>query len=358
MVLAHLAPGSVSPSSGTQLATGSKFSTGVQTAPTSLGAELTTSFRGIPRALRIIPGRTILSFVTKYDEWVEQGRPASIDPGVWISGRFSRWFVKDVSYQWGQGDLRVSVSGITDWGNITSRLNTPTFEEYLAAFQKSRDFTEKTTDYYGYIRSAGDLCWKLKGGKTSCEVFCADAQQFQNYLRAGQDQSSDPSVTSNYPAANCQYTGSKYPRDRVNAIINAARQGGITSKAGYAGVVGNALVESGVALSPTAENPRSKAYGVFQWLGGRRIGLEQYAASKGASASSFNIQMERFVQELKGADFQGPATVRALNSSGDPALAAAEFNRLFERAPGQKEVERQQYAKEIFNDLNCQPINP
>jgi hypothetical protein len=358
ILLGHLADGTRAPATGTQIGTGSKVGTGVQTAPTSLGAELTTSFRGIPRALRIIPGRTILSFVTKYDEWVEQGRPASIDPGVWIAGRFSRWFVKDVNYQWGQGDLRVSVSGITDWGNITSRLNTPTFEEYMAAFQKSGDFTERTTDYYGYIRSAGDLCWLLKSGKTSCEELCADAQQFQNYLRAGQDQSSDPSVTSNYPPANCQYTGSKYPRDRVNAIINAAKQGGINTKAGFAGVVGNALVESGVALSPTAENPKSKAYGVFQWLGGRRIGLEQYAASKGASASSFSIQMERFVQELKGADFQGPATVRALNSAGDPARAAAEFNRLFERAPGQKEAERQQYAKEIFNDLNCQPINP
>lgn len=358
ILLGHLADGTRAPVTGTQVGTGSKVSTGVQTAPTSLGAELTTSFRGIPRALRIIPGRTILSFITKYDEWVEQGRPASIDPGVWIAGRFSRWFVKDVNYQWGQGDLRVSLSGITDWGNLTSRLKTPTFEEYMAAFQKSGDFTEKTTDYYGYIRSAGDLCWKLKDGKTSCEVFCADAQQFQNYLRAGQDQGLDPSVTGSYPAANCQYTGSKYPSDRVNAIINAARQGGITSKAGYAGVVGNALVESGVSLSPTAENPKSKAYGVFQWLGGRRTGLEKYAASKGASASSFNIQMERFVQELKGADFQGPATVRALNSAGDPARAAAEFNRLFERAPGQKEAERQQYAREIFNDLNCQPINP
>jgi hypothetical protein len=304
-----------------------------------------------------VPGRTILSFVTNYDQWVGQGRPASIDPGVWIAGRFSRWFVNGVNYQWGQGDLRVTVTGITDWGNITSRLNTPTFDEYLAAFQQSGDF-EETKDYYGYIRSAGDLCWKLNDGKNSCEVFCADAQQFQNYLRAGQDTGADPSVTGSYPAANCQYRGSRYPSDRVNAIINAARQGGITTKAGFAGVVGNALVESGESLSPTAENPTSKAYGVFQWLGGRRRGLEQYAASKGASAGSFNIQMERFVQELKGADFQGPATIRALNSASDPSRAAAEFNRLFERAPGQKELERQRYAREIFNDLDCQQVNP
>jgi hypothetical protein len=354
--------GSAPPSSGTQLATGSKVSTGVQTAPTSLGAELTTSFRGIPRALRIIPGRTILSFVTKYDEWVEQGRPASIDPGVWIAGRFSRWFVKDVNYQWGQGDLRVSVSGITDWGNITSRLNTPTFEEYMAAFQKSGDFTERTTDYYGYIRSAGDLCWLLKDGKTSCEVFCADAQQFQNYLRAGQDQSSDPSVTSNYPAANCQYTGSKYPRDRVNAIINAARQGGITSKAGYAGVVGNALAESSVRLDPSSDNKNPNyidqfgrgCIGIFQWCD-RKRGLYELSRSTGKPWNDFGLQMQWFVKELKSTESR---TVPGMNAVNDPAIAANEFNRLFERAVGQGDEKRRQYAREIFNDLNCQPINP
>jgi hypothetical protein len=364
MILAHLAPGSVSPSSGTQLATGSKVGTGVQTAPTSLGAELTTSFRGIPRALRIIPGRTILSFITKYDEWVEQGRPASIDPGIWIAGRFSRWFVKDVNYQWGQGDLRVSLSGITDWGNLTSRLNTPTFEEYLAAFQKSGDFTEKTTDYYGYIRSAGDLCWKLKSGKTSCEELCADAQLFQNYLRAGQDQSSDPSVTSNYPAANCQYAGSKYPQDRVNAIINAARQGGINTKAGYAGVVGNALAESTVRLDPSIPNSAG-CIGILQWCRGRRASLEKFASGQGKSFTDFDVQMQWFVKELQGGDFAGPETVKLLNSSSDPSQAAFLFGTKFERAiinnvPNtlQDRGKREAYAREIFNDLNCQPINP
>ena len=88
LLICHMKEVSAPPSGGTQIGTGSKVGTGVQTAPTSLGAELTTSFRGIPRALRIIPGRTILSFITKYDEWVEQGRPASIDPGIWIAGRF------------------------------------------------------------------------------------------------------------------------------------------------------------------------------------------------------------------------------------------------------------------------------
>jgi hypothetical protein len=220
ILLGHLADGTRAPATGTQIGTGSKVGTGVQTAPTSLGAELTTSFRGIPRALRIIPGRTILSFITKYDEWVEQGRPASIDPGIWIAGRFSRWFVKDVNYQWGQGDLRVSLSGITDWGNLTSRLNTPTFEEYLAA----SGFKE-TKDYYGYIRSAGDLCWKLKSGKTSCEELCADAQLFQNYLRAGQDQA-DPSVS--------EQLSSPIPSVRMRGITPEVRY--TSHEPGYGGI--------------------------------------------------------------------------------------------------------------------------
>jgi len=361
--LAHLASGSTSGvTTGTQVGTGSKVGTGVQTAPTSLGANISTSFRGIPRALRIIPGRTILSFVTKYDEWVEQGRPASIDPGVWIAGRFSRWFVNGANYQWGQGDLRVTVSGITDWGNITSRVNTPTFEEYMAAFQKSGDFKE-TKDYYGYIRSAGDLCWLLTDGKTSCEVFCADAQQFQNYLRAGQDQA-DPSVTSSYPAANCQYTGSKYPRDRVNAIINAARQGGINTKAGYAGVVGNALAESTVRLDPSIPNSAG-CIGILQWCKGRRASLEKFASGQGKSFTNFDVQMQWFVKELQGGDFAGPETVKLLNSSSDPSQAAFLFGTKFERAiinnvPNtlQDRGKREAYAREIFNDLECQRVNP
>jgi hypothetical protein len=350
ILLGHLDDGSTQNVKGKTVSTGSRYGRGVQSGPAPIGAEVSTEFRGVPRALRIIPGRTILSLITRYDEWVEQGRPAEIDPGIWIAGRFSKWFIKNARYNWSQGDLRVGITGISDWGNITSQIKVPTFEEYVQSFKLTGEF-EKTNDYYGYIRSLGDLCWKYNETKSSCEVLCDEAQRFQEYFnRAG----IGASVTSEYPPANCQYTGTKYPKDRVNAIINAARQGGINTKAGYAGVVGNALVESGVSLSPTAENPRSKAYGIFQWLGGRRQGLETYANSKGASPSSFNIQMERFVQELKGADFQGQATVQALNSANSPSQAAAAFNRLFERAPGQKEQERQDYAKEIYNDLSCQ----
>ena len=343
----------------------------MKAAPTSLGAELTTSFRGIPRALRIIPGRTILSFITKYDEWVEQGRPASIDPGVWIAGRFSRWFVKDVNYQWGQGDLRVSLSGITDWGNITSRLKTPTFEEYLAA----SGFKE-TKDYYGYIRSAGDLCWKLKDGKTSCEVFCADAQQFQNYLRAGQDQA-DPSVGGNFPNAQCNYEGSVIGNKQASSqIMGMLRSVGINSKNAYAGVLGNGMAES--TLNFNVHNSSSKeargsgcsstpsrllgtvGYGLFQWCGSR---AEELAASgKCGKDCSLQQQLEFTANEIKtGRNISSQCIrrnwIKEINEASTPQRAADIWNECYERGPGGIK-KRQNFARDIAPGLKCAKVNP
>jgi hypothetical protein len=370
LLICHMREGSAPPSSGTQLATGSKVSTGVQTAPTSLGAELTTSFRGIPRALRIIPGRTILSFVTKYDEWVEQGRPASIDPGVWIAGRFSRWFVKDVNYQWGQGDLRVSVSGITDWGNITSRLNTPTFEEYMAAFQKSGDFTERTTDYYGYIRSAGDLCWLLKDGKTSCEVFCADAQQFQNYLRAGQDQA-DPTIGGSFPNSQCEYTGTAYRNKKaeIEQVMGALRTMGINTKEAYSGVLGNLADESGfefnihntsrqnlTCTTDSSDPPagrKEKCYGIAQWGGVRK----QNILKRYGQTSSLTNQLQFMANEIKEGRDARRDTPQIMNGAKSPEEAANLWNQYYERGSGGI-PNRSSQARIIFDGLKCARVNP
>jgi hypothetical protein len=356
LLLAHLFPESI-PSDIIGLTTtsgGGKGLSSMQASPAAQGLLMETSFKGVPRALRIIPGRTILSFITNYDSWVENGGPRGrdngTDPGIWIPARFKNWFVKTCDYKWRDGDLKVSIEGVSQWG--TSQTNVPTFPEYIKSLRESGEI-KSTGDYYGYIRSIGDLHWKAEEGKDSTEIGCPEAQVWAEAFSSGDDSTQPGSVQSAYPTAQCQYTGSRYPRDRVNAIINAARAGGINTKAGFAGVIGNAIIESGASLSPTAENPRSRAYGVFQWLGVRRRALEAYARSKGRSAADFGVQMEWFVQELQGADLQGRATVSSLNAQSDPSRAAFEFNRLFERAPGQKETERQQAAQEIFNGLSC-----
>jgi hypothetical protein len=335
----------------------------VQNSPTPVGVTVETEFKGIPRSLRIVPGRTILAFVTKYDEGIEKGRPNNIDPGVWIPQRFSKWFVKSAEYRW-DGDLRVKVTGVSDWGVAVNNVPAPpTFEDYLV----TENF--KYRDYYGYIRSLGDLCWNLGNGKTSCDELCKEAEEVREFLQRSRETAEQTeaaaasNVTSEFPPANCEYIGSKYPKDRVNAIINAARQGGINTKAGYAGVVGNAIIESrqGTELNPAADNKNPRyldsqgrgCIGIFQWCD-RKKGLDDLARRLGKPWQDFGVQMQWFVQELKGADSGGPATVQALNSTNDPKKAAFEFNRLFERAPGQKEAERQQAAQEIFDQLKCQ----
>jgi hypothetical protein len=359
LLLAHLEDGSLEDVSvgarGGTNSSGSRYGQGVQNSPTPVGVTVDTEFKGIPRALRIVPGRTILAFVTQYDKWIEGGRPSNIDPGVWIPQRFSKWFVKSAEYRW-DGDLRVKVTGVSDWGvSVNNVPAPPTFEDYLA----TENF--KYRDYYGYIRSLGDLCWNLGNGKTSCEEFCKEAEEVREFLQRSRDveQSRPSSVTSEFPEANCKYVGSKYPADRVNAIINAARQGGINTKAGYAGVVGNAIIESrkDIELNPAAENP-SGAFGIFQWLGSRRMNLESYSAKLGKSPSDFNVQMGFFVQELKTTESR---TVAAVNKTSTPKEAAYQFGIVYERAvinnvPGtlQKREEREQAAQDIFDKLECQ----
>lgn len=364
MILAHLQNGSIPPglpgmSSSPSSGKGSPIVAG---SPVGKLLVVETAFKGVPRALRITPGRTVLSFVTDYDNWLEQGGPRGdadqIDPGIWIPQRFRNWFVSEVEFVWRQGDLRVNIEASNAWGNTI--ISAPSFREYLSMQRSLGEFTT-TKDYYGYIRSVGDLCYPIKNadGKftDSCKENCTEAQEFYRKFTENTDLGDGTSggdVSSAYPTASCQYVGSKYPRSKVNAIINAARAGGIKTKAGFAGVVGNAIIESTANLSSTIENSR-KCLGVFQWCPdfGRKAALENYARSKNKPATDFGVQMEWFVQELKGADYQGPDTVRALNSTNDPRKAAFDFNQLFERAPGQKERERQDAAVEIFNDLNC-----
>jgi hypothetical protein len=364
MILAHLQQGTIPSNIAglTARSSGGKTLPSVQSSPVAEGLLIETSFKGVPRSLRIIPGRTILSFITDYDAWLEneghRGKDVQTDPGVWIPKRFSNWFVKDCEYKWRDGDLRVNVEGASQWG--TAKTSVPTFPKYLQQMAKD-GIIKNTTDYYGYIRSIGDLNWRVEGEdgkmKDSTEVECPEAQGWANNSGAssGPDTTSPSGTQGAFPTAKCVYTGTRYPADRVQKIINAARAGGITTKAGFAGVVGNAIVESTARLDPAISNfEGSGAFGVFQWLGSRRRGLEAFARGLGKSPSDFDVQMQWFVKELQGADSGGPPTVRSLNAQSDPSRAAFEFNRLFERAPGQRENERQAAARSIFNDLKCE----
>jgi hypothetical protein len=368
MILAHLAPGSVTGTPG-GIRNGSRYGRGVQSGPAPIGVEVSTEFRGVPRALRIIPGRTILSLITRYDEWVEQGRPAEIDPGIWIAGRFSKWFIKNARYNWSQGDLRVGITGISDWGNITSRIKVPTFEEYVQSFKLTGEF-EKTNDYYGYIRSLGDLCWKYNETKSSCEVLCDEAQRFQEYFnRAG----IGAGVTGSFPNSQCEYEGSVIAnKQAASQIMGMLRSVGISSKNAYAGVLGNGMAEStlnfdvhnsGKPGEGCSSTPSSLlgvvGYGLFQWCGSR---AEELAASgKCGKNCSFQQQLEFTANEIKtGRNISQQCIrrdwIKEINEASTPQRAADIWNECYERGPGGI-GKRQNFARDIEPGLKCQRIN-
>jgi hypothetical protein len=355
ILLGHLSDGSTAGVTGTKVSTGSRFGSGVRGGPAVRGAEITTEFKGVPRALRITPGRTILSFVTRYDEWVEKGKPADIDPGVWIAGRFSKYIVSQANYTWNQGDLRVSLTGITDWGVDVAKADSPSFDEYLAVAG-----LDKTKDYYGYIRSLGDLCWKLEGGKTSCEEICQETEKLRNFLKPG-DQTNGPSVDSNFPASQCNYIGNylKASTSTMNEVMAALKSVGITNPYAYAGVLGNFQIESGIrANRHKLRDPgrgctktQTPGYGIAQWCYSRQDNIRSFCGD----SSTLDCELRFMIKEIREGRDVAPGIIAAMNNAKSAEEAASLWNQYYERGDG-KVSERSIEAGKIYPGLNCERI--
>lgn len=356
MILAHLLDDSIPPGlkpgqtwGGSGNSGSNRHNSGITTGPTTYGLTISTSFKGVPRALRIVPGRTILSFITDYDNWLKENKPRNIEPGVWIPERFSKFFINGCTLKW-RGDLRVDVKGILDWG--MTRIETPTFNQYLEEYQK--DTAIVTTDYYGYIRSLGDLCYKV-GGKDSCETVCKEIQAIERFLNANREGAKNsPETSTNFGPANCKYNGSQFASktDVINKIMGALKTAGITSQVAAAGVLGNVAQESGFDPLIHVNNPGTgcsgtPAYGLFQWCFTRKtkIMTKEFC---GAGSGNLQCQLSYLLWELNNTH---KSAVTSVNSATTPEQAAAEWNKNFE--VGQDTDKRQAYAKQIFNNLKC-----
>lgn len=350
LLLAHLKESSIPPNiAGMSTSSGGgKPGQAIQSSPSVQGLSLETSFKGVPRSLRIIPGRTILSFITNYDEWVEQGRPVSLDPGVWIPDRFKNWFVNECEYRWRDGDLRVQLEGINAWG--FTKVSSPTFNAYLEGMRKSGD-AKISQNYYDYIRSIGDLNWKLPDGKDSTEVYCAEAQQLSQALSQGGDSTSPANTQGSYPQGDCK-TGDA----AKDSIINALYSAGLKTPNAFAGALGNLQEESG--FDPNVHNTSrqgvtcvtdsgvpEKCYGLAQWGGSRKVA----ALGKCGQTSTLQCQLEFIVQEIKQ---RGGGLVEGMNSAGSASAAAEIWRRKYEVASGGL-ARRQQFAEQIVKQIKC-----
>lgn len=122
---------------------------------------------------------------------------------------------------------------------------------------------------------------------------------------------------------------------------------GLNDKA-IAGVMGNIQLESN--FSPTAKNSSSGAYGLFQWLGSRKKGLENYAKSVGKSAGNIYVQLDYFWKEINSSEKK---SLEVLTSSeyNTPSEYALAFEKSFERSGGAGNKKRQQYAEDIYGSL-------
>ena len=81
------------------------------------------------------------------------------------------------------------------------------------------------------------------------------------------------------------------------ALMQGLIQRGFT-KEEAAAIVGNLWAESG--FRTTATNPSSGAFGLMQWLGGRKSRLYSYAAEKGKQVTDVDLQLDYIKWELKG----------------------------------------------------------
>ena len=357
MLLAHLQESSVPSNIEGVKSTGSSLTkSNVSAAPAVKGINIETEFKGVPRVLRAIPGRTILSFVTNYDEWVKSNRSTSIDPGVWIPEDFRSWFMTGVNYQWEKGDLRVKINGVSGWG--ARPLDIPKFSEYLIGMETVVQ-GQAMSDYYDYIRSPGDLCYDING-ENSCKKLCSEAQALERALRStgGRQGSSERRYegsaggATGFPTAGCTYTGSQYPQERVQKIINAAYSLGIKTNIGLAAVVGNALQESGPQLDPTILGDNNESIGIFQWNkgAGRYQKLENYANSVGGSMTNIDVQMGWFVKEAR--EFY-PGLASAVSNAATLGDATLQFERIYEGASDPRLENRIAYANDILNGMKC-----
>jgi hypothetical protein len=309
------------------------------------GINLKTEFKGVPKALNIIPGRTVLSFISDYDNWVSNSKSSSIEPNIWIPEKYKNWQINQVTYEWENADLRVKIEGIRPWGASIGKYKideVPTFESY----KQSRNYI----DYYDYIRSSGDLCYDISEGKNSCAEYCKKPT-----LTSQASQPSDPSqINGVFGPGKYTYACSKYNQGEsagnIQGLLNTIDSLGIKNKNAVAGILGNSLQESsvnGIFLNPNALGAAGEL-GIFQWNGPRRVALEAYAKSIGQDPRNIQTQYGFFAKEMK----EGYGSlIQSLNNAQSVEDAVREFEEKYERARTPAIDKRIDFANEVFSCL-------
>jgi cell wall-associated NlpC family hydrolase len=103
-----------------------------------------------------------------------------------------------------------------------------------------------------------------------------------------------PTISANAPVN----IDNKSSEENARAVYDFFRSELNATPQGAAGPMGCLDFESG-GFNPAIVNPSSGAYGLAQWLGGRKTALAQFAAQKGKEMSNIGVQLEFLKQELE-----------------------------------------------------------
>lgn len=135
----------------------------------------------------------------------------------------------------------------------------------------------------------------------------------------------------------------------VYNFLKAQQEGGkpAFTDVQIAGILGNFETES--RFIPTIVNPRSGAYGLAQWLGGRLTNLRAKP-----NYNTLEAQQAFVWEELKGSESKAYGQIRSVGGSDIDAARRAADNWLtyYERAPGQLVTERRDAAAAMFNRIS------
>lgn len=159
---------------------------------------------------------------------------------------------------------------------------------------------------------------------------------------------------ANPAAATSNLVGDDNKTKIWNFLINVGGLGAIQA----AGVMGNMRQESGVNFNPEALNPKSGAYGIIQWLGGRLDNLRKAAATQGVPVSDLLFQLNYVVQESMGRKalekWGGGNEWEGLKGQKTIEDATVYWHENNERAGESRDLvlsTRGKFAKEIYEEL-------
>ena len=183
------------------------------------------------------------------------------------------------------------------------------------------------------------------------------------------NQTYDPRCTAAAGSAENPLVGD----DNISKALNFLMRQGL-SGIQAAAIIGNFVGESGslngntIVIDPTAVNPSSGAFGIAQWLGGRKQALFTHAATaygEPKSPEDLGVQLDYFWKEVTSSERAALSSLEKQTSLGDDATgkggAVEDWARKFER-PSEKEIQdsimKRYTAAKIALAMSGNPTSP